>query len=134
MSIMSRPLIALIRWYQRFISPRIAPRCRYYPSCSSYGLHSIEVHGPLKGTLLMFWRILRCNPWSHGGVDYVPQRGAWPTKPLGHEALLALWREEDATTSVASGDTSHGKDDVPPPVQQNSDLLRSQQDSDARKD
>jgi putative membrane protein insertion efficiency factor len=46
------------------------PRCKYHPSCSSYAVTAIETHG-LKGIAMSAWRLLRCNPWSHGGVDYV---------------------------------------------------------------
>jgi len=46
------------------------PRCKYYPSCSSYAVAAIETYG-LKGIAMSVWRLLRCNPWSHGGVDYV---------------------------------------------------------------
>jgi putative membrane protein insertion efficiency factor len=45
------------------------PRCKYYPSCSSYAITAIETYG-LKGIAMSIWRLLRCNPWSHGGVDY----------------------------------------------------------------
>jgi len=45
-------------------------RCKYYPSCSSYAVSAIEAYG-LKGVAMSAWRLLRCNPWSHGGVDYV---------------------------------------------------------------
>jgi len=44
--------------------------CKYHPSCSQYALDALRKHGPLKGSLLSLWRLLRCNPWSHGGVDY----------------------------------------------------------------
>lgn len=73
-------LISLIRIYQLTISKLIGPVCRYYPSCSSYGLEAIKVHGAGKGSLLSAWRILRCNPWSAGGIDEVPTRGSWPRK------------------------------------------------------
>ncbi|WP_034284536.1 membrane protein insertion efficiency factor YidD [Schaalia suimastitidis] len=76
-SIFGRILALPIQAYQRFISPMIAPRCRYAPTCSAYAVESLSVHGPIKGTILAVWRLLRCNPWSHGGVDYVPQRGSW---------------------------------------------------------
>lgn len=46
--------------------------CRYYPTCSSYAIEAIRIHGALKGTALALWRILRCNPFSKGGVDPVP--------------------------------------------------------------
>jgi uncharacterized protein len=70
-------LMGLIRLYQRIVSPLLGPVCRYYPSCSHYGYEAIRVHGSVKGTGLTVWRILRCNPWSAGGVDLVPERGAW---------------------------------------------------------
>jgi putative membrane protein insertion efficiency factor len=70
-------LMALIRLYQLTISRMLGPVCRYYPSCSHYGYEAMSVHGAVKGTLLTAWRILRCNPWSAGGVDPVPERGAW---------------------------------------------------------
>lgn len=47
------------------------PRCKYYPSCSSYAVTAIENYG-VKGVGMSLWRLVRCNPWSHGGVDYVP--------------------------------------------------------------
>lgn len=70
-------LILPLRGYQRFISPMLAPRCRYYPSCSTYAIDSLRIHGPVKGPLLGTWRVLRCNPWSKGGVDHVPDKGKW---------------------------------------------------------
>ncbi len=75
-------LVGLIRFYQLTISKLIGPVCRYYPSCSHYGLKAVQVHGPGKGTLLASWRILRCNPWAAGGIDEVPVRGKWPTKEV----------------------------------------------------
>lgn len=62
----------LIRGYQKFISPLFPPRCKYYPTCSAYAIKALEKHGFIKGMILAVWRILRCNPWSRGGVDYVP--------------------------------------------------------------
>ncbi len=70
-------LMAMIRLYQLTVSRMLGPVCKYYPSCSHYGYEAIRVHGSIKGTLLTGWRILRCNPWSLGGVDPVPPRGAW---------------------------------------------------------
>ena len=69
---MKYPLLALIKLYQWTISPLLGPVCRYYPSCSHYGYTAIDRHGAVKGTALTAWRILRCNPWSPGGVDHVP--------------------------------------------------------------
>jgi putative membrane protein insertion efficiency factor len=68
-------LMGAIRGYQLVISPLLGPRCKYYPSCSSYGLEAVRHHGAMVGVVLAAWRVLRCNPWSHGGVDDVPLRG-----------------------------------------------------------
>ncbi len=57
--------------YRRFISPVIPNRCRYHPSCSAYALQAVEEFGILRGLVLAAWRIVRCNPWSHGGHDPV---------------------------------------------------------------
>ncbi|MCL1899109.1 MAG: membrane protein insertion efficiency factor YidD [Promicromonosporaceae bacterium] len=61
-----------IGWYQRYVSVLSPPRCKYYPSCSRYAMEAIEAHGALRGARLAAWRLLRCNPWSLGGVDDVP--------------------------------------------------------------
>jgi len=68
-------LIALIRLYQRFISPFKPKTCRFYPTCSHYAVEAISVHGSLRGTLLAVWRVLRCNPLNPGGLDPVPPEG-----------------------------------------------------------
>lgn len=70
---MRKLLMLPIRFYRKFISPLKPPCCKYYPSCSMYALTAIERFGIFKGTWLAIWRILRCNPWSNGGVDYVPE-------------------------------------------------------------
>ena len=64
-------MIALIRLYQRRISPLLPRRCRYHPTCSAYAVQAIESFGILRGCVLAVWRILRCNPFSHGGHDPV---------------------------------------------------------------
>lgn len=66
------PLVWSIRAYRKVISPLYGQVCRYYPSCSMYGLEAVEIHGVLKGMVLTGWRVLRCNPFSLGGVDHVP--------------------------------------------------------------
>lgn len=71
---MKRILLLLVKFYRRIISPLKAPCCKYYPTCSEYALKAIEIHGTVKGTLLAAWRILRCNPWSLGGIDPVPEK------------------------------------------------------------
>ncbi|MGC5614670.1 membrane protein insertion efficiency factor YidD [Georgenia sp. Z1491] len=70
-------LLKLVRGYQLVVSPWFPPTCRYYPSCSAFAVGALRTHGAGKGLLLAVWRVLRCNPWSKGGVDHVPERGAW---------------------------------------------------------
>lgn len=76
-------LAGLIVGYRRYITPYTPRTCRFYPTCSSYGLTAIRTHGALKGTLLTTWRVLRCHPWTPGGVDHVPPHGHWrsPVEP-----------------------------------------------------
>jgi putative membrane protein insertion efficiency factor len=69
-----RIFLAPIRGYQRWISASRPRRCKYEPTCSAYAVESIERFGVLRGTLLGAWRLLRCNPFSHGGFDPVPER------------------------------------------------------------
>ena len=66
-------LIAPIKLYQKYISPLFAPRCKYYPSCSAYAELSVREFG-VKGVAMALWRVARCNPFSHGGVDYPSQK------------------------------------------------------------
>ena len=60
----------LARGYQRLLSPLLPARCKYHPSCSQYALEALREYGLARGLVLAAWRLLRCNPWSHGGVDY----------------------------------------------------------------
>jgi uncharacterized protein len=71
---MRHVLKILIRAYQLALSPLIGPCCRFYPSCSQYGIEAIETHGSLRGTWLTLKRISRCHPWHEGGFDPVPGR------------------------------------------------------------
>ncbi|WDT94679.1 membrane protein insertion efficiency factor YidD [Thermoleophilum album] len=75
-----RALVAVIRAYQRFVSPMTGPRCRYYPSCSEYAVQALRTHGAIRGFALALWRLLRCNPFSLGGVDHVPPPRAATTR------------------------------------------------------
>ena len=59
-----------IRLYRTLVSPLLGQRCKYYPSCSQYALDALREHGAFRGLVLTGWRLLRCNPWSHGGVDF----------------------------------------------------------------
>lgn len=67
-----RGLLAVIRGYQKTISPLMGANCRYHPSCSHYTYEAIEIHGVAKGSWLGMKRIGRCHPWHEGGIDPVP--------------------------------------------------------------
>ena len=69
---MKKIVIALIKGYRKYISPMKSTKCPYFPTCREYGLQAVEKYGVIKGGLLAFWRILRCNPFSKGGYDPVP--------------------------------------------------------------
>ena len=71
MTFARRIAVAPVRAYQRLISPLLPRRCKYHPSCSQYAVQAIESYGILRGSALAAWRLLRCNPWSHGGYDPV---------------------------------------------------------------
>ncbi|MGB3827700.1 MAG: membrane protein insertion efficiency factor YidD [Ornithinimicrobium sp.] len=68
--------------YQYLISPLLGPTCKYYPSCSAYAVTALTEHGLIRGVWLTLRRLLRCHPWSDGGVDHVPpHRHSEPEKP-----------------------------------------------------
>jgi uncharacterized protein len=73
--------VAPVRFYQRAISPGIPARCKYYPSCSQYAVDAVRRYGILRGAVLAVWRLLRCNPWSHGGVDFVEDQKLFKPRP-----------------------------------------------------
>lgn len=79
---MKRILLALIGVYKRRISPSMPRRCRYEPSCSTYAAESIARFGAGRGALLASWRLLRCNPFSHGGFDPVPRHFTLKVGPI----------------------------------------------------
>lgn len=98
--------VLLIRAYRAVVSPLYGDVCRYYPSCSAYGLGSVQHRGLVIGSLLTGWRILRCNPWSRGGVDdvrmprrrrfhvtrfgfVIPAGWAGAGRPRGRHAIVA---------------------------------------------
>jgi putative membrane protein insertion efficiency factor len=95
--IVSAVLIAPIRLYQRWISPAFAPRCRYYPTCSAYAAEAIRELGPIRGLILAGWRLLRCNPFSHGGVDEISDRRLFRNTPTRAERAQGA-----SSTSAAS--------------------------------
>jgi len=69
-------LLLLVRAYQLLISPMMGQNCRFYPTCSSYALEAIRVHGAARGSLLTARRLSHCHPWHEGGVDLVPPAGS----------------------------------------------------------
>lgn len=69
---MKRPVLAMIRFYKKRISPGLPPSCRYQPTCSEYAYEAIDKYGIFKGGRLAVWRILRCNPFGGSGWDPVP--------------------------------------------------------------
>jgi uncharacterized protein len=73
-SLLARAVLAPIRGYRRFISPALGQRCRYYPSCSAYAEEAVRELGAFRGTILAVWRVLRCNPFTKGGLDPVSDR------------------------------------------------------------
>ncbi|WP_084099911.1 membrane protein insertion efficiency factor YidD [Demequina sp. NBRC 110051] len=98
-SVMRVPALALaglIRLYQLVISPLTGPTCKYYPSCSHYGLTAVRRHGAVRGGALAVWRVLRCNPWSNGGVDDVPAKG----EPLFRRTTMT--RPEASASATAN--------------------------------
>ncbi|WP_082731912.1 membrane protein insertion efficiency factor YidD [Sporosarcina sp. HYO08] len=71
---MKTVLIFLIKFYQKAISPMKPPTCRFYPTCSRYGVDALEKHGALKGSWLTLKRVSKCHPFHEGGFDPVPDR------------------------------------------------------------
>jgi putative membrane protein insertion efficiency factor len=74
-------LVAPIRLYQRALSPALPARCKYHPSCSEYAVQAVRRYGVVRGVVLAGWRLLRCNPWSHGGVDFVEDQTLFRKRP-----------------------------------------------------
>ena len=73
-------IAAPIRLYQRAISPALPRTCKYHPTCSQYAIGAIRRFGILRGLVLAAWRLLRCNPWSHGGIDPVESQTLFRTR------------------------------------------------------
>ena len=81
MTFARRLVIAPIELYRRLISPALPARCKYEPSCSRYAAQALRDFGILRGLVLAGWRLLRCNPWSHGGFDPVEQQRLFAPRP-----------------------------------------------------
>jgi putative membrane protein insertion efficiency factor len=83
-----------VHLYRRLIAPALPPRCKYYPSCSAYAVEAVRELGVVRGSILAAWRLVRCNPWSLGGVDELADRrlfrGKGHVHPHSqHEAKIA---------------------------------------------
>ncbi|MDQ3740385.1 MAG: membrane protein insertion efficiency factor YidD [Actinomycetota bacterium] len=74
-------VVAPIVAYQRVISPALPRRCKYEPTCSAYAVRAVQEYGILRGLVLAGWRLLRCNPWSHGGFDPVEAQRLFRRRP-----------------------------------------------------
>jgi putative membrane protein insertion efficiency factor len=70
-------LVGLVRGYRLLLSPWVGQSCRFAPTCSAYAIEALQRHGAIVGTGLAGWRILRCNPYCHGGCDAVPDNMPW---------------------------------------------------------
>jgi uncharacterized protein len=88
---LSALLLTLIAAYQRWISPAFPRRCKYHPTCSAYAVRAIRELGPLRGSIVAGWRLLRCNPLSDGGIDDLEDRSLFRDRP--REAGMAKPRE-----------------------------------------
>lgn len=75
-----------IRLYGWAISPLLPQRCKYYPSCSAYAIEAVRSNGALRGLVLAAWRLLRCNPFAHGGVDFVSDQQLFRRERCDHAA------------------------------------------------
>ena len=102
-------LIALVRGYRLLLSPWVGQSCRFTPTCSAYALQALQRHGAVVGVGLAGWRILRCNPWCHGGCDEVPDNMPWNRPKASPSAgLFSSLLERDAGAAPATSDkTNH---------------------------
>lgn len=77
-------VLAPLTIYRRVISPALPRRCKYEPTCSAYAVQVVREYGILRGLVLAGWRLLRCNPWSHGGYDPVAAQGLFRSSAGAH--------------------------------------------------
>ncbi len=84
MSLVTRLFLLPVTLYRRFMSPLLPARCKYHPSCSAYAVEAVRSHGVMRGAVLAGWRLLRCNPWSHGGYDPVERQRLFQPHHASH--------------------------------------------------
>lgn len=108
----SRIITAPIRAYSKAISPALPRRCKYEPTCSAYAVEAVERFGVLRGIALALWRLLRCNPFSHGGFDPVRDRFTLKVGPMDpavyHGEVPAEPGSGDATPTGRTGSSTAG--------------------------
>jgi putative membrane protein insertion efficiency factor len=112
------PILGLLRFYQKFLSPLKPPTCRFHPTCSSYAIEAFSRHGPWRGAWLAVRRLLRCHPFHPGGYDPVPvpepsgrpgpPRPGPPADPDSGSAGRAGGTEGTAGTEAAEGTETTG--------------------------
>jgi putative membrane protein insertion efficiency factor len=104
--------VLLLRGYRAVISPLYGDVCRYYPSCSAYGLGSVQQRGLVVGSALTAWRILRCNPWASGGIDDVrPARhGRYAITAFGWVLPVGMFPTAEADAAAARLAHAHAHD------------------------
>ena len=101
MKILAMPLVWLVRAYQVLISPLLPQSCRYYPSCSAYGVTALQRFGLVRGGYLTVHRLLRCHPWCAGGIDHVPTTWAERGSPeLAKPQLAEVPAHDHGATGV----------------------------------
>ena len=86
MKVAKRIVLAAIALYQRVISPALPRRCKYEPTCSRYAAQAVREFGILRGLALAGWRLLRCNPFSHGGYDPVQAQSIFSARTPMHRS------------------------------------------------
>jgi putative membrane protein insertion efficiency factor len=109
-------LMGVVRAYRLLLRPWVGQSCRFTPTCSAYALQALEKHGALVGAGLAGWRILRCNPWCHGGCDEVPDNMPWdrakasPSEPSAAGLFTGLLQADSGRAPAAATPTSAATD------------------------
>ena len=109
-------LIGLVRGYRLLLSPWVGQSCRFAPTCSVYAIQALEKHGAVIGAGLAGWRILRCNPWCHGGCDEVPDNMPWnrakapPSPPPATGLFSGLLQRDSGSVPAAATPTTAATD------------------------